>query len=122
MIFKNTILTSVVLTFFQAATAFADCSGEVCTNVRVESLFTPVSGYASVTTTGDESDLNCGLLALERVRDSTLSYGLRLSMDSENTRELHSTLLAAMLSDRPITITVTGSSVCYISAVGMTRG
>jgi len=75
--------------------AYANCSSDVCLSVHIERLYITVNGLIYVGTSGDETQLSC-----------TAVSNVYVSLDTTvgNSDELYSTLLAAQLADKKVSM------------------
>jgi len=98
---------------FSAGDAHANCSSEVCSSVYVERLYITDNGLIYVATSGDETQLSC-----------TAVSNVYVSLDTTvgNSNELYSTLLAAQLADKKVSMRLLlGSSNCTIRYMTIDR-
>lgn len=117
---RRQFLTSAlaaVTTLVFAAPAFAECSGVLCANVHISMLSAESGALGTndvwIQTTGTESSLTC-------VPDSGIH--LKLAAGSQSKKEVYAMLLAAYVSDLPVTIrVVSGSQDCNVAYVFLTR-
>ena len=101
-------ITSVLLLLL-GGIAYGACTSTGCTDVRVTRLYVNTQYVTYVLTDGDETALNC-----------TLVSGVYMTLDhyDANYKSVYSTLLAAQIADRPVSIrTVDNSTNCKITYV-----
>ena len=102
-----------VLLLLSNAPAFADCSANACGTVHVERLYVNAEGLIYVATSGTETSLSCTPVS---------GKYLTLVTTATNADEVFSTLLAAQLADKQVTIRiVTSSSNCSIAYITLDR-
>ena len=91
----------------------ADCSANACSNVYVDFLYVRANGDVSVGTSGTETGLNC---------TPGSDVYLRLHKSDQSSDFVYSTLLAAQLANKKVTIrTIGGSSDCQIMYMTLAR-
>ena len=94
---------------FGYTTAYADCNGNACVNVKIKRLFVRSEAGISISTTGNETNLNCA--------GPGHTY-IELRTSHPNYDEIYSLLLAAKLADYDVWIrTVTSTVNCRIQYV-----
>lgn len=96
----STMLASSSLGFTAQSHA-ADCVGNQCRDVMLERVYVRHGGDVSVSTSGEELNLNCS---------AENQIYLTLSNDHPNEDEIYAMILARKLENRPIWIRVTGES------------
>jgi len=81
--------------------AYANCAGVACTRVQIERLYLNADGPIHVATDGDETALSC--TAVSNVYTT-------LNPSDPNAAAIYSTLLAAQIAGKPVTIRIEGAS------------
>jgi hypothetical protein len=95
-----------------ATTAFAECSSAGCYDVLIEELYPTAEGGVWIKTTGDETLANC---------TANSNVFLRLNM-SAGYKDIYSTLLAAMLAEKRVSLRIVeGSNPCAVAYVTLNR-
>ena len=95
-----------------AAAAFAECSSAGCYDVYIEELYPTADGGVWIKTTGDETLANC---------TANSNVFLRLNV-SAGYKDIYSTLLAAMLAEKRVSLRVVeGSNPCAVAYVTLNR-
>ncbi|MGP0171774.1 hypothetical protein ACSVIJ_07810 [Pseudomonas sp. NCHU5208] len=101
------VLGVSVLAF--AEMAYSACSSVMCQNVYVERLNPNANGKVYVATSGDETQLNCSAV-------SQVYLTFDLSEPAGNV--FYSTLLAAQISDRKVSLRIVdGSQGCTVTYI-----
>jgi hypothetical protein len=91
---------------FFSASASADCSGHSCTNVSISRLIVEADGGVTISTSGDESKLDC---------NAGQNGYIWLNSESKNYHATYSLLLSAHTLSHPIWIrTNDGESACQL--------
>jgi len=105
---RNKLQIGLFLSIFSSA-VFSDCIPHMCQDVFVQRLFAASNGLIYVATSGDETQLDCNA-----VSSKYLSFNLSdLAADV-----FYSTLLAAQISERIVSIRiVNGSQDCQIQYI-----
>ncbi|MDF2466716.1 MAG: hypothetical protein K0Q43_4951 [Ramlibacter sp.] len=102
------VLTSLPL----ATAAFAECSAAGCYGVYIEELYATAEGGVWIKTTGDETLANC---------TANSNVFLRLNATA-GYKDIYSTLLAAMLAEKRVSLRVVeGSNPCAVAYVTLNR-
>ncbi|MDR6984476.1 hypothetical protein J2X32_003120 [Rheinheimera pacifica] len=105
---KLKLVLGVALSIFSGL-SYADCISYICQNVYVDKLYTNTSGIVYVATSGDETKLDCNA-------ESNVYLTFNLSDPAGDV--YYSTLLAAQISDRKVSIRiVNGSQGCKIAYI-----
>ena len=94
---KLMIAMILAIGFTASASAYAACSVDTCKDVKIEKLYVLREPAVYITTTGDESRLNCQLI------DGRF---IKLRSDHRNNEKIYSMLLSAKLADQDIRIRV----------------
>lgn len=95
-----------------AAAAFAECSAAGCYDVLIEELYPTAEGGVWIKTTGNETLANC---------TANANVFLRLNV-SAGYKDIYSTLLAAMLAEKRVSLRVVeGSNPCAVAYVTLNR-
>ena len=81
--------------------AFAECNGPSCNQVGIERIYTNANSWVYVGTDGNEPGLNCTPVS---------GVYLTLYHTDSNFEAIYSTLLAAMVADRPASLRIDGGS------------
>ena len=82
-------------------TAYAHCAAFACTNVKIERVYLNASGPIHIATDGDETALNCTAVS---------DVYVTLNPSAPNADAIYSTLLAAHIAGKRVTIRIEGSS------------
>ena len=92
---------SIILFALFAKTVLADCSGIVCTDVKVQSMQVDIDGTVWLQTSGTETNLSC-----------TPDSGAFLKFDSNapGGKNIYSGLLAYKMADKPLDVRVVQNS------------
>lgn len=102
---KYFVKISLLLILF-STNVNADCSGHSCTNVSISRLIVEADGDAVISTSGDESKLDC---------HAGKNGYIRLSAESNNYHATYSLLLSSHTLAHPIWIrTNDGESTCQL--------
>jgi len=103
---------ALVVALSLATTAFAECWSAGCYEVLIEELYPTAEGGVWIKTTGDETLANC---------TANSNVFLRLNA-SPGYKDIYSTLLAAMLAEKRVSLRVVeGSNPCTVSYVTLNR-
>ncbi len=94
------IIASIACSF-----SYAGCSGNSCTDVTITRLYTIADGSTVISTSGDESQLDC---------DAGNSGYITLEPEKKNYNATYSLLLAAHISDMPIWVRASDSGECQV--------
>lgn len=109
--FRNCLIA--ISGLFAFSTAYAVCGENICADIFVDKLYVNSTGLIYVATSGTETNLSC-----------TPESGIYLSLDpaAPNSDEVYSTLLAAQISGKLVSVrTQAGSSNCNILYITLTR-
>jgi hypothetical protein len=105
-------MLAVVASLPLATPAFAECWSAGCYGVFIEELYPTAEGGVWIKTTGDETLANC---------TANSNVFLRLNV-SAGYKDIYSTLLAAMLSEKRVSLRVVeGSNPCTVAYVTLNR-
>lgn len=95
---------------FLSTISYADCANHICQNVMVDRLYPNTNGLVYVATSENEKDLNC---------NSVSGVYLTFNLSEPAGNVYYSTLLAAQLSNKNVSIRVTleseGCNIQYIT-------
>jgi hypothetical protein len=95
-----------------ATAAFAECWSAGCYEVLIEELYPTAEGGVWIKTTGDETLANCTVNS---------NVFLRLNV-SAGYKDIYSTLLAAMLAEKRVSLRIVeGSNPCAVAYVTLNR-
>jgi hypothetical protein len=115
-VFMNKRIARVIGTIFAlvfGSIAAAECTATGCWDVYVEELYPEATGGIWIRTSGSETLANC-------TPDSGVY--LRLTNAQAGYREIFSTLLAAQLADKKVSIRINpGSNPCSVAYVTLNR-
>ncbi len=101
----NFFKVSLLLLLF-SANAVADCGGHSCTDVSISRLIVEADGDAVISTSGNESKLDC---------DAGRNGYIRLSAESKNYQATYALLLSAHTLESPLWIrTNDGADSCQL--------
>lgn len=106
------LATISALIFTSITSAHADCSGVLCSNVKISRLFMTDNDFASIGTTGTETNLTCTPPGNAYIR-------LYMGGSTPHPRadQIYALLLTAHETQRPISIGVSSASDCTLSYV-----
>lgn len=95
----------LIVLLFLPSMVYADCSENSCTNVLISRLYVTVNGNTVISTSGDESKLNC---------DAGNKGYIYLDPDSKNYSSTYSLLLAAHINAQRLWVRLSDSGACNL--------
>lgn len=96
---KNTVFLSAFA--FLPTLAFGACSNHICSSVLVERLYINSNGKVYIGSSGDESQLDC---------QSVSGVYTSFDVSEPGGDSIYATLLAAQLSNKPVSIRIVNNS------------
>jgi len=98
---KNKWIIGIVLVLLSCV-SYAECGNHICQNIAVDKLYPNTNGVVYVATSGDEKNLNCSA--------ESGAY-LTFNLSDPAGDAYYSTLLAAQMSNRNVSIRIVLGSV-----------